>query len=343
MDPTPVRVKLESIHCFDEGDGPGSAEPYLWTVFFKIDGDTTRVVGGVLQGSATVIETPGERNNLGASSVNGGDDVSIPDALGLFETMLVPIPVFDNATSTTPSSNISGVIGCAIILLEQDSTPAQAIADGHAALTAAMQTQLDELIGTLNAFHPSPTDEQIAAMVTAVGDAVNDAISNGVGVWDWLTAFGNMDDKIGTKAVYVSQSDICKALLRGIPIYEDWPNEGHWDISGSIHINQVIDNIAITCVDKPSGNVEAHHIETVGGTFNGQNWRMKTAEVMDRIASGTTFVVNGADGSQSRVEVRKHFTSAANPTGRYLATVADDSKEDNLLSLQPSCLQIDAS
>jgi len=71
---------------------------------------------------------------------------------------------------------------------------------------------------------------------------------------------------------------------------------GHWDIVGSIHINQVIDNIPITCVDKPSGNAEAHHIGTVGGTFNGQNWRMKTAEVM----------------------------------------------QTTLLSLQPSCLQIDA-
>jgi len=60
-------------------------------------------------------------------------------------------------------------------------------------------------------------------------------------------------------------------------------------------------------------------------------WRMKTAELMDRIAAVTTFVVNGVDGSQSRVEVRKHFTSTANPTGRYLATVADDSRADNLL------------
>ena len=135
------------------------------------------MLAGLLQGSATVIETPGQRNNLGVGSVNGGDDVPIPDALGLFETTLVPIPILDNATSTTPSSNTSGVIGCAIILLEQNSTPAQAIADGHTALTAAMQTQLDQLIGTLNAFHPSPTEDQIAAMVTAVGDAVTYAIS----------------------------------------------------------------------------------------------------------------------------------------------------------------------
>lgn len=345
MDPTPVRIKLDTIHCYDEGDGIGSAEPYLWTVFFKLDGETVRVVGGVLEGTATVIATPGDRSNLGVGSVNGGDDVAIPDALGLFQTILTPIPIFANATSTVPSDNTSGVVGCAVILLEQDDTPASAIAAGHAALTVALQTQLDQLIPTLNAFHTSPTDAEIKAVVTAVGNAVTNAISNGVGVWDWLSGLGNMDDQIGTKAVYVSQADICKALLKGISIFEDWPNEGHWSISGSARIDQVIDNIAISCIDKPSGNFEAHHIETVGGTFNGQNWRMTSAEVMAQIALGKTFVVNGADGSQARVEVHQHFTSATNPTGKFLITVADGSKEDNLLALlaplQKSCLAID--
>jgi hypothetical protein len=110
----------------------------------------------------------------------------------------------------------------------------------------------------------------------------------------------------------------------------------------SIHINQLIDNIPITCIDKPSGNFEAHHIETVGGTFNGQNWRMKTAEVMDRIAAGTRFVVNGADGSQARVEVRKHFTSAAK-SHRAIScySLPMTPRQTTLLSLQPSCLQIE--
>ena len=43
MDPLNVSVKLNDAHRFDEGDGPGSAEPYLWTVFFKTDGDTVKV------------------------------------------------------------------------------------------------------------------------------------------------------------------------------------------------------------------------------------------------------------------------------------------------------------
>ena len=345
MDPTPVRIKLDTIHCYDEGDGIGSAEPYLWTVFFKLDGDTVRVVTGQLTGTATVVSTPGQRSNLGVSSVNGGDDVAIPDNLGLFQTVLTPIPIFDSASDTVPSGNTDGVIGCAIILQEQDSTLASAIAAGHAALTVALQAQLDHLITTLNAFHTSPSPDDIKNMVTTVGDAVTNAVSDAEGGWSWIGALGNMDDTIGTKAVYVSQSDICKALLKGIPIFEDWPNEGHWTISGSVHIDEDIDNIPITCIDKPSGNFEAHHIETVGGTFNGQNWRMPSADVMTAIAAGKTFVVNGADGSQAKVEVQKHFTSTSNPTGRFLITVADKSKEDNLLALlapaHASCFAID--
>ena len=37
--PLQVDIALDHIHCFKQSDW-GSAEPYLWTIFFKIDGDT---------------------------------------------------------------------------------------------------------------------------------------------------------------------------------------------------------------------------------------------------------------------------------------------------------------
>jgi hypothetical protein len=205
LEPTLVKIKLDNIHCTDEGDSAGSAEPYLWTVFFKIDGDTTHVDSSLtLQGTATVIGTPGNHGNLGVHDVDAGDDIPIPPALGEFSTMLKPIPV-----DGLPGTTVSGVIGCIVILLEQDETPGHAVARGHEVLNQAVQTALDELIATLSFAHQSPTDEDIKALTDKVGKHVEDAIADGVSVWDWLTAFGNEDDKIGSKVFYASHSDIC--------------------------------------------------------------------------------------------------------------------------------------
>ena len=67
-----VRIELDRIHCHDEGDAVGSAEPYLWTVFFMIDGSTVSVSSSLtLDGTATVAFTPGSHGNLGSP----GDDV----------------------------------------------------------------------------------------------------------------------------------------------------------------------------------------------------------------------------------------------------------------------------
>jgi hypothetical protein len=78
-----VWLDLERIHRHDEGNGWGSAEPYLWTVFFKIDGDSVALTEGLtLSGTATVVGTPGSHGNLGNTDVDAGDDIDIPSAIG---------------------------------------------------------------------------------------------------------------------------------------------------------------------------------------------------------------------------------------------------------------------
>lgn len=328
LEPVPVRITLDTIDCYDNGE-LGSAEPYMWTAFFKIDGDTVTVNAQLtLEGAATVVATPGNHGDLGPGGVNNGDTVTIPTSLGQFFTTLTPIPVPSQGTS------VSGVVGAVVIMLEQDDTPDAAVAAGHAELNAALQTALDALIPTLNFLHESPTDAEIQALTDKVGQQVEAAISDNVSAWDWLKAFGNMDDKIGTAVFYESQTSLCRAPLDGFILSQEWDDAGRWGING--HMGAVIEELEVSCIHKPTGNVEGHHIDILGGWTFGVDWRLPNTRVIEAVQAGFPFFVTGSDGARTQVVVEKHWTSTANPTGLFLTTRPDASKPDNLLSL-PTC------
>ena len=185
-----VELKLDRIHCHDEGDGPGSAEPYLWTVFFKIDGDTLVVntdgpAPPFLQGAPTVVGTPGNHGNLGDTDVDEGDDVAVPAIIGEYRTILKPIPL------TTPIlgiSEVGGMMGCIAVLMEEDNTSNSAIGLGHEALDRNVRDRLAELLGTLSISKQEPSEEDITAMSDQIGEAVEDAVGHGVSVLDWIVA-----------------------------------------------------------------------------------------------------------------------------------------------------------
>src|SRR4051812_13012512 len=87
-------IRLTTVRCLDEGDGPGSAEPYLWTVFFKIDGTTASVTPRLsLTGRSTVVGTLGNQHDLPDHDVDDGETVLVPMSLGSFRTRLRPIPL----------------------------------------------------------------------------------------------------------------------------------------------------------------------------------------------------------------------------------------------------------
>jgi len=231
-----IEFKLDRIYCHDEGDGPGNAEPYLWTVFFKVDGDTLVVnsdgpVAPFLQGAPTVVGTPGNHGNLGNTDVDEGDTVPVPAIIGEYRTIMKPIPL------TTPIlglKEVGGMIGCIVVLMEEDNTSNAAIALGHEALDRTVRDKVAEVLSTLSISKTEPSDEDVEALTDQIGDAVEGAIGHGVSVFDWIVAWGNMDDQIGSALFRFNHKQLEQSGGASIPFSRRWGNEGDWELFGHI-------------------------------------------------------------------------------------------------------------
>jgi hypothetical protein len=238
MNSLDVQLRLDSLHCFDEGDGPGSAEPYLWTVFFKIDGNTTQVSPALsLQGTATVIGTPGNHGDLPNHDVDPGETIAIPGSLGAFNTRLKPIAL------QQPIGNVNavgGVMGLIAVLMEEDNTPNAAIAKGHAALNQAVSKCLNALIPTLGFAHQEPTPAEIEALKKKIGDAVTAAVKNDVSAWDWISGFGNMDDRIGAEVFRFSHNELDASVPNTLNFSKRFKSEGDWELKGHVKATRVL-------------------------------------------------------------------------------------------------------
>jgi hypothetical protein len=232
MATTAVNIALRNIHCSDEGDGPGSAEPYLWTVFFKVDGDTVSAESGTLQGTATVVATPGNHGDLGdpGSDVDPGENVPIPASLGQFSGFVRPIPA-------SGGTLLPGVIGYVAVLMEEDRTPGHAIATGHVTLNQAVQSELNALIPTLTLADLTNLDPVLDALKTRVASQVKAAIRNSLSAFEKLTTLNN-DDTIGTdvKVIFAQDerigTDPFSLSAAPIALERRFQSEGDWTISG---------------------------------------------------------------------------------------------------------------
>lgn len=225
-----VSILLDRIHCHDEGDGLGTAEPYLWTVFFKIDGSNVSVTdAATLAGSAFTQATPGSHGNLGNTDVDAGDDVPIPNELGIFDTTMVPI---HGGVLDTLGDDLGGVMGVVCVLMEEDNVTDAGANAGHAALNAAVQGVLDQVVATRSITNTDVSDEEIAGFSEQIQEAVEDAVSAQQGffenIWSWL----NADDTVGFKVFTFRHDDL--AAGGTFNFSHRWNSEGSWEIFGHV-------------------------------------------------------------------------------------------------------------
>ena len=178
-------ISLDRLHCHKSGEIT-DAEPYLLTAFFKIDGDTNfinlkvvpaepaNVIEAFIDGPCTFQGTPGAHGNLHDTSVNDGDDVPIPPALGQFEFDVKPITA---AELGQPDLGLAGFVGIVVALFEENSLTDDAAESAHAAFNRTLQNQINTILPTLRQnTHERPTRAELEQLQSEVGRRVKAAI-----------------------------------------------------------------------------------------------------------------------------------------------------------------------
>lgn len=237
-----LQLVLNELHCYDEGDGPGNAEPYLWACFFKIDGDNFAVEAGAgLIGTPLIVSSNGSHGNLGNTDVDAGDDVPIPDVIGTFSTKLKPIPINDaGLRALAKEDDLPGIAGVVVSVMEEDGWP-DGLADvGYTAFVDAVHLAVVKVAASFQHALVAPTPEQIKEQVDIVKDAaataVRAAVKNAMSGWQllWYGTFGDNDDEIGTEAFTIDADQLAKTPV--IDILRRWggdeAGDGDWEIRG---------------------------------------------------------------------------------------------------------------
>ena len=262
-----VSIDHQRIVCFDEADGWGDAEPYIWSVFFRIGGDdVTLVLDRIdlsttpptafvyLEGSPLLRFGPGGQENLGYVSMGEGDTVAIPPAIGQFETCLEPIPVPENLRAVGQLAGIEapedvpGIIGTVLVLLEKDNVSWLGSQYGHEAFNSSVGAAIQSIIRTPRASGSLVSlDAEINAFAREIDDAVSRAIEDNQDTLDNLWSFVNKDDKIGD-VIFRWDGDQFENQTWW-PFGQRWQNDhGDWQLEGELVASPVCPADAIAAV-----------------------------------------------------------------------------------------------
>lgn len=228
-----IKIKLDKIICRDEADGHGKAEPYMWTVYFKLDGHQLNLNEQLkLDGEGEITPTPGSHNNLGVRKAKAGDIIKIPRRIGEYNTQMKPIPVFDALKPILPNG-VGGIIGVVTVLLEKDHVSDKGAEAGHKALNQGVKEAMLELVKSRTLTNPSVTDEELNMFEKDIIANTEDAIIKKQNIIQNLWSVINKDDVIGVKVFYFTHEEAQEKLK--INFGERFKNEnGDWTISGQI-------------------------------------------------------------------------------------------------------------
>jgi hypothetical protein len=173
-------MKLKQLRCIQESDS-GPSEPYIWATYFALGPQIPQFQTGPL-----AMYTPA----YDAFRTEFPDNVSAGS--------VVNVPTFMGSGSFDMDLDMPGpkLIGCVVILLEQDDTRNTDMVYGRIAYSKEMEKQLNSLMQKRIQSGDSSdlTKEETDAIKAAVTSKVEAAVGGHQSAWD---LFRDQDDSLG--------------------------------------------------------------------------------------------------------------------------------------------------
>lgn len=236
-----INVSFNKLLCHHPGKrSAGGAKPYMWCIFFKVDGEGIVVADNFkLAGQAAVHFSKGSHNNLKVAKVEAGATVNIPPEVGQWTTNLVPLrlPYFE--------TDFPGIIGVVGVLLKQGSVSNGGIEAGRIKLSQFILAAIEK---SINEFDPRQVDvynletsirayfrRSVEAMSSGTEQVILRAVVGSQNIIQNLRSLLNRDALVGFKVWDFNHTDI--ALNHGhLTFSERWTDatNGDWEVQGSL-------------------------------------------------------------------------------------------------------------
>lgn len=206
-----------------------SEMPYFWFCFFKIDGSTCKLNDSLsLEGKASIY-TPFEKiETLNNFESDKGDIIRIPDYLGKKDISVKPISVpefIQESTVKKPEPQV----GCVTVFMNKNCFLADSKNELPNLFSTIIQEQLDNSIPTLNEKKAALTNKT-KPIANRLESAILNLSRKQLPFWKKFIS----EKKADATVWKFFSSEL--ADLQTISLTKNWTNEGTWELSGSISL-----------------------------------------------------------------------------------------------------------
>ena len=325
--PLNVRVELGTVQLRKPASSPfnPNAEPYLWTVFFKIDD-----AHGIGDPVATVVGTPGSHGNLGVGTVHAPATIQVPRSIGRWDTGLSPLP---NRPGTI-NGLVRAIVGMVAVLMEEDNVTDDGAEAGRRELRNQVQKAIDAIAADLVSALTFDPD----ALAATIRSKVEDAIQGEQNFLEDLWSFLDKDDFIGTMDWHALYGDL-ESASAPLAFSDSWGSAfAEWSLEGQARtFTETRPRFSKTTLN--FGRVQAGLLSTRSFTvtnFTNQDLTFTLTKTGSREFRLTTSTVTVPRSKQASVEMRFLPVSPGNKSGSVVVKRQGSSATEATIALTGS-------